>query len=101
MIELLTPKEAAARLRCSVKTLRAHVRSGALGYIVTGRGKKRPGIAFDPSDLEAFTLRQRRMEAPCQSGETRVRATGNSTSSFEVIAFTARQRPQLGVKPKQ
>ena len=51
---LRTPREAAIRLRCSLKTLRGHMASGALRYIVIGHGTKRPRkllTDFRPSRL--------------------------------------------------
>ena len=86
---LLSTKEAAEALKISVKTLRGHVRDGAIRYIVTGRGKKRPGIAFAQSDLEEFEERQRRRSAPpCQSGKTNVQDSTSTISGGEVIAFS-------------
>ena len=60
----MTPAEAAAHLRISVKTLRGHVRDGSIRYIMTGRGAKRPGKAFAMADLTEFEERRRRRDAP-------------------------------------
>src|SRR5262245_38763671 len=51
---LRTPAEAARKLRCSIKTLFAHVASGALRYVDIGRGTKRPHRMFTDADLDAF-----------------------------------------------
>ena len=88
---LLTPAEAAARLRCSLKTLRAHVRSGALRYVITGHGKRRPAKAFASTDIAAFIEAQTRKDVPCPSAAIRVRHTGNTTSRSEVIDFSAHE----------
>ena len=48
---LRTMREAAARLGCSVKTLKAHIASGALGYVVIGHGSKRPRKMFTDADI--------------------------------------------------
>src|SRR5262245_1416277 len=92
---LLSTREAAEKLGMSLKTLRGHVQDGAIRYIVTGRGKKRPGIAFDPADLEAFTEQRRRTKVvtPCPSTNTKPRPSGNSTLNSTVTAFTAVPRP--------
>jgi len=54
MTALLSPKAAALDLEISVKTLRGHVADGSIAFIIVGRGKKRPRIAFDLPDIEAF-----------------------------------------------
>jgi excisionase family DNA binding protein len=51
---LRTPREAAAHLRCSPKTLRRHVEAGTLRYVDIGNGKKRPRYMFTDDDLAAF-----------------------------------------------
>lgn len=58
MAALLSTIEAAAELKISVKTLRGHVKDGAIRYIVTGRGTKRLMIAFDPADILLFQYEQ-------------------------------------------
>ncbi len=59
---LLTGQEAAALLRCSLKTLRGHVASGALRYVIIGHGKRRPRRMFMQSDIEAFLESQARRD---------------------------------------
>jgi excisionase family DNA binding protein len=71
--QLRTPQEAAARLRCSQRTLRAHVRAGALRYVIIGRGTKRPRRGFTDADLDEFIERQTRRDAPCLSTGRRAR----------------------------
>jgi hypothetical protein len=100
---LLTPREAAARLRCSGKTLFGHVASGALRYVAVGQGRKRPRKMFTDSDLNEFISNQTRKDlpAPWPSSRTRVRPTGASTSRSEVIAFSARQQAGTSGKRKR
>ena len=101
MSELRTPQEAAAKLRCSVKTLRMHVRSGALKYVNIGRGTKRPRYRFADADLADFILNQTRRNAhPCLSTGQRARRSTSSISCGEVIAFTALQSERAAAKPK-
>jgi hypothetical protein len=97
---LRTPAEAAARLGCSVKTLNGHIASGALRYVITGHGEKRPRKMFTDADLDAFIEAQTRKDSPCPSTAIRARHSGSSISSGAVIAFTAQPRPRPGAKPR-
>jgi Helix-turn-helix domain len=99
---LRTPAEAARKLRCSDKTLRGHVASGALRYVNVGHGKKRPHRMFADADLDDFIAAQTRKDvpAPCQSDATRAHRSGTTTFKSEVIAFTARPNARRGVKRK-
>ncbi|MBU3887209.1 helix-turn-helix domain-containing protein [Methylosinus sp. KRF6] len=63
-ITLISAKEAADRLNISTKTLRAHVRDGALPCVLVGRGEKRKHYAFDPADVDAFIRAHKHFEAP-------------------------------------
>jgi excisionase family DNA binding protein len=101
MSTLRTTREACERLRCSIKTLRAHIASGALRYVLTGHGKQRQRRMFTDSDLDDFIIAQTRKDVPCPSGKARARHSGNSTSKFEVIGFTARRNAHRGAKPKR
>ena len=98
---LRTPAEAARKLRCSIKTLNGHVASGALRYVIIGHGIKRPRKMFADADLDAFIVNQTRKDVPCPSTATRAPRSGNTTSSGEVIAFSAQPRPRPGAKPKR
>src|SRR5439155_18085640 len=98
---LRTPREAAAKLRCSTKMLQGHVTSGALRYIQTGLGTRRPRRMFTDADLAAFVANQTRKDSPaCPSTKVRIRPTTSSTSNGEVIAFTARPNARLNAKRK-
>jgi hypothetical protein len=99
---LRTPDEAARKLRCSVKTLNAHVAAGDLRYVIIGKGTKRPRRMFTDADLDAFIANQTRKDSPaCRSIASRVRRSGTSNSESEVIAFTAQPRPRTSAKPKK
>jgi hypothetical protein len=98
--DLLTKHEAAARLRCSEKTIDAHAASGALRYVLIGRGSKRKRKMFAPADLAAFIEAQTQKDLPCPSSVTRVRGSTGSISGSQVIAFSARPKPRPGGKRK-
>jgi hypothetical protein len=99
-LNLRTRREAAARLRCSLKTLNGHVRSGALRYVIIGHGKRRPLRMFTDGDLDALIESQTRKDVPCPSTPTRARRTTHMTSNSEVVAFTALPKPNRSEKPK-
>src|SRR5215471_15461255 len=52
--------QAAAKLNCSIKTLRAHVAAGELRYVIIGKGTKRRRIRFADADLNEFVANQTR-----------------------------------------
>src|SRR5215470_18097859 len=93
---LLTPADAARRLGCSVKTLRAHVAAGDLRYVSIGHGKKRQRKMFTDADLDDFIANQTRKDVPCPSTRIGARRFGNSTSGCVVTAFTGVPRPRPG-----
>ena len=101
---LLKPQEVAQRLGCTVKTLLGHVQDGSLRYVNVGRGEIRPRYMFAESDLAEFEEARRRRNGramPCRStGQKAVHST-NTTSSGEVIAFTALRNKQASAKPKR
>jgi hypothetical protein len=99
---LRTLQEGAARLGCSIRTLRGHIASGALRYVVIGHGKKRPRKMLADADLDQFIANQTRRDSPaCLSIAPRARHTGISTSKSEVIGFTARRNARRAAKPKK
>jgi excisionase family DNA binding protein len=57
---LMSPKDAAARLVISVKTLMGHVRDGSIRFVNVGRGDRRPRYAFSDSDLAEFEAKRSR-----------------------------------------
>jgi excisionase family DNA binding protein len=100
---LRTPAEAARKLRCSVKTLRGHVASGALRYIQIGHGTRRPRRRFTDADLDEFVANQTRKDSPCPSTrtETVARRISTSTSKCEDIGFMARRNARRAAKPRK
>jgi hypothetical protein len=98
---LRTAEEAAAKLACSIKTLNGYVEAGTLRYVAIGHGSKRQRKMFTDADLNALIEAQTRKDAPCPSTATHARHSGNSISSGEVIAFTARPKKPTNAKPKR
>src|SRR5215831_10312122 len=92
--------EAASYLAMSTKQLRGHVHDGAIRFIVTGRGDRRPRIAFARSDLDEFIERRARVQ-PCPSTSRRVRPSTSTIFGTAVIDFSARQRPPTSAKPNR
>ena len=94
----LTEAQAAARLGCSVKTLRSHIEAGELHYVQVGRGRERICRKFTVADIDAFVASQTRTEVPqtCPSAKTRVRRIGGSTSNIVAIGFSAQPKPPPG-----
>ena len=88
-------------VRCSIKTLKGYVKSGALRYILIGHGTKRQRKLFSDADLTAFIEAQSRKDVPCPSTRINARHTGNTISGGAVIAFSAQPRPRPGVQPKK
>jgi hypothetical protein len=98
---LRTEREGAARLGCSIKTFKGHVKSGALKYVTIGHGTKRQRRMFTDVDLDEFIANQTRKDVPaCPSTESPARRTGTTTSGAEVIGFSARRSARLTAKRK-
>lgn len=96
MRELLTPEEAACRLRVSTKHLRQITRTGALRYVNIGCGDKRPTRRYTAEDLEAFL--EGRTET-CQSTAAPAKKSSRTTSCGKVVDFLDRQaRPKRGTR---
>lgn len=100
MTALLTPAEVAARLRCSRKTLDAHVHAGDIRYVSIGHGKKRPRRMFTQADVEDFITRQTRRDVPVEPTRRVTRRTTASYSSDEPIGFLARAAMMRAQKQK-
>jgi hypothetical protein len=95
---LLTPKQAAADIGISVKTLTGHANDGEIRYINVGRGKKKTRRMYDPNDIKEFKERRARREVPqCQSTATRKARSTTTISDSKVIAFTALQNARTNV----
>jgi hypothetical protein len=98
---LRTLAQGAEKLACSLKTLRGHIASGALRYVIIGHGTKRPRKFLTDEYLAEFIANQTRKDVPCPSTASRARHSGTSISSGEVVAFTARPKSPRGAKPKK
>jgi hypothetical protein len=99
---LKTPSQAARRLGISIRTLRNLISAGDLLYVNVGHGKQRERIMFTDNDLnDLIASRTQQKAQQCQSISPRARRTTTSTSSGEVIAFTARRSGQTGAKRKR
>jgi hypothetical protein len=98
---LRTLAEAAAKLGCSIKTLKGHIASGALNYVALGHGTARQQRRFTDTDLDAFIEAQTRKDIACLSDATRARRTGSTIFKSEVIAFSARRNARPDAKPKR
>ncbi|TVR12286.1 MAG: DNA-binding protein [Salinarimonadaceae bacterium] len=94
---LLTMHEAASMIGVCERTLRDHVRDGALRYILVGRGVKRQRRMFDPADIDAFVEAQRRTE--CRLTDQRAGRSTSTISSCEVIDFTGRRAARTNATP--
>src|SRR5262245_24572461 len=57
---LMSPRDAAARLLISVKTLIGHVHDGSIRYVNVGRSDRRPRYAFSDTDLSEFEANRSR-----------------------------------------
>ena len=99
---LKTLAQAARRLGISIRTLRGLITSGELRYVNVGRGKQRERVMFTDSDLDDFVAGRTRQKAQqsCPSTSPRARRTTTSTSSGEVLAFTARRKERTEGKRK-
>jgi excisionase family DNA binding protein len=100
--DVLTIQQVAARLQVSVKQVRKLVDDGDLRYINVGRGSKHRAMRFKPADVEECIRQLTKRNVPsCPSTSRRTRLTTNTTSSAEVIGFTARRNARIAGKPKR
>ena len=86
---LRTASEAAAKLGCSVKTLKGHVAAGALNYVIIGHGRKRPRKMFTDADLDAFIEAQTRKDVAVSVFRKPRSPYWRFDFQIEVIAFSA------------
>jgi hypothetical protein len=84
---LLSMREAAEFLGICERTLREHTKSGAIAYVVVGRGSTRQHRMFHVDDLRTFIDARRRQECPLTA-----QPAGRTTSTIsksEVVDFPA------------
>jgi hypothetical protein len=92
---LLTPKQAAAKLSMSVKTLMEHVRTGRLRYIDIGSGGVRKRHRFTTYNLQTFIENQKVREVPkCLSTSAPTSKHTASTFKSGVTDFQAIPKPE-------
>jgi excisionase family DNA binding protein len=100
MVELLTLREAAQRLKITPEQVAALVHDGEISYVNVGRGRKRPRMRFTHQDIHGFIERRTRRDVPCPSTSLKNPPITASTSGSEVIGFMARRNARHGAKPK-
>lgn len=91
--------ETARLLGVDSKTLRGHVRRGNIRFLVVGFGEQRPRREFRLADILEFLERMSRRE--CPSTAPRTRRSTTSTSSSEVVGFTARREALIAERQRQ
>lgn len=97
---LFTPKEAAAKLNMSVKTLMSHVKEGRLRFINIGT-QTRKVHRFTPYNLQTFIENQKIRETPkCQSISAPALKPIAMTSGLEANDFMAILKSEQNAKPK-
>jgi excisionase family DNA binding protein len=99
----MTLKDAAARLNTTTDQVKSLVRDGKLKYINIGTGKIKPRYRFAETDIDDFEQQQRVREEPsCRfSNRKSQRHIIGSTSSSQVVGFTALRDAQLAKKPRK
>jgi excisionase family DNA binding protein len=84
---IMTTAEVADELRCTPRHVRDLVNSGAIAFIKTGTGAKRPRTAIARVDFEAYIERNRGRS--CQSTNQKLVLSTTSTSRSGEVGFTA------------
>ncbi len=86
---LLTPQEAAERLRLSERTLRDLKRTGAIRYVAISPGR----IAYRADDLaEYITTRVQCDQAPEPKPRTKRRVSVRAGTAHNIVPFSQRRR---------
>ena len=83
-----------------MKTLKAHVKSGTLRYVIIGCGTKRPRRMYTDEDIAEFIRHQTRRDVTCLCTDRKARRSITSISKSEVIAFTALRSERTAGKPR-
>lgn len=90
---LLTPEEAAARIRVCTKTLRELRRKGLIRYVALTARK----ILYRPEDCAAFVASKVRQDDPAAEPTPRPRPRRTSPGKVgNVISFTAQRQARRG-----
>ena len=98
---LLTPRQAAARLNCSQKTLTSHVKDGNLRYVNIGLGSKKPRRMFTDADISDFITRRTQRDAPCQFSNLKARRSTTSIFKSSGRGFMALRAAKADAKRKR
>lgn len=96
---LMTPKEVAAKLGVSVKTLLAHVAAGRLRFINIGT-MHRKVRRFTTYNLTTFLEKQKIKEQPCPSSSAPALKPTVSTFNSGAVDFMAIPKPGTKKTPK-
>jgi hypothetical protein len=91
-------KETASLLGIDQKTLRGHVKTGNIRFVVVGLGMTKLRREFTLSDILEFLERMRCRECPSISAPTR--PTTTMISSGDVLGFTARRAKLIAERRK-
>lgn len=90
---LLTPEEAAERLRISTKTLRQFRQQGLIRYVAISERK----ILYRPEDCQAFAESRLKTDEPVTPPRLQPRRRPGRRNDANVVSFTARRRERLGL----
>jgi excisionase family DNA binding protein len=95
---LMTPKQAAATLGVSVKTLLEHVEAGAISFINVGT-KTRQIRRFAKYTLDRFIEKRKKEFAPCPPSSVPALKSTATTSGSKAVDFLAVPKPQPRRRP--
>lgn len=90
---LLTPEEAADRMRVSTKTLRQLRRLGLIRYVAITERK----ILYRPEDCAAFIASKVRADDPAAAPQPRPRSRTSHRKAGNVVSFTAQRQARRGL----
>jgi hypothetical protein len=101
--DLLTLKQAAARLCITSEQTMEFVADGKLKWINVGRGKVRPRYRFAETDLGEFIEQRTTREAPksCLFSKSRARKTTVTMAGSKVIGLEELRRQRTDAKLKK
>jgi hypothetical protein len=98
---LFTPKEAAAKLKISMKVLMEHVRFGRIRFIDVGVGKVRKCRRFTAKNIATFVEKQKVRETPkCQSTSAPIKKRTATTFKSGAVGFLEILEQQTKKTPK-
>lgn len=89
---LLTPEEAAERIRVSTKTLRQLRQQGLIRYVAVTERKK----LYRPEDCDAYLEARSRFDQPTELRRPTPRRRTGRGNAANVVSFTARRLQRLG-----